>query len=668
MTGSLQTAKVIIKDLQAFGAVTPFKSSELIETAKRLKAFGVDTEKLVETTKRLGDVAGATGADLKGIATAYGQIQAKGRLQGEELLQLQERGINLQDELQKMYNLTGDEFRKALEKGQFSAEAVELALKNLTDTGGKYAKGAIAQSTTLAGKFSTLQDGIERVAQTLGAVLAPALKNILDLANQAISSINQALAAGSISTEQKQGFKSQAEAEVQRFAGSMPGGPFGAGKVVVRTNGKTYTGNASSVVSQITNDLINQEVKKQTETANAAGAGVVKPVAIGNVVPDLLNKTGGTNGGGASTAAADAQREAETAARQLKSAQDLAFASENQLRLAKEMTDVQKIGEEYAVKRLEIEKEYADKIEDSKSAVETALLQVAEINELKTAEIEKEQALKDLREGAVASIDEEIARLTAKLEGKEKEYLIEKKIAELKAKGVTNAEGKVNELESLRERSAAADELKASYESLAGSISGELTGAFKSIIDGSKTAEEALSDAFAGIADAFLDMAMKMIQQWLQMQIMGMFAGGLGGGGGGMSGMFNLSGGQFGSFSGGGYTGDAPRSGGVDGEGGFPAILHPQETVVDHSGAMSRYGPNNSSGGNGEMAGSEGGTAMPEGPPQINISGGVMQFGGDDFIRKDQLPKIIEQSSKAGEARTMRKLQMNPGARRKVGL
>jgi len=39
---------------------------------------------------------------------------------------------------------------------------------------------------------------------------------------------------------------------------------------------------------------------------------------------------------------------------------------------------------------------------------------------------------------------------------------------------------------------------------------------------------------------------------------------------------------QF-NFSGGGYTGNSPRSGGLDGEGGFFAILHPQETVVDHT-------------------------------------------------------------------------------------
>ena len=37
------------------------------------------------------------------------------------------------------------------------------------------------------------------------------------------------------------------------------------------------------------------------------------------------------------------------------------------------------------------------------------------------------------------------------------------------------------------------------------------------------------------------------------------------------------------SFDGGGFTGTGSRSGGVDGKGGFPAILHPNETVIDHT-------------------------------------------------------------------------------------
>ena len=190
LTQSAEKARNIVKELQDFGNVTPFTSSELIDTAKRLKAFGVDTEKLVDTTKRLGDVAGATGADLDGIATAYGQIQAKGRLQGEELLQLQERGIDLQGELQKMYGLTGEEFRKALEKGRFSSEAVEVALTRLTDVGGKYANGAIAQSDTLAGRLSTLQDNIQRLAQNVGRILTPLFDWVIQRSIEAVNAIN----------------------------------------------------------------------------------------------------------------------------------------------------------------------------------------------------------------------------------------------------------------------------------------------------------------------------------------------------------------------------------------------------------------------------------------------------------------------------------------------
>tara|TARA_R100001509_G_scaffold109304_1_gene65170 strand:- start:128 stop:2059 length:1932 start_codon:yes stop_codon:yes gene_type:complete len=190
LTGSLETAKGIVSELQAFGAVTPFTSTELIETSKRLKAFGFETEQVVDITKRLADVAGATGADLSGIATAFGQIQAKGRLQGEELLQLQERGVALQDELKTMYGLTGTEFSKALEKGQISAKAAEVALIRLTEAGGKYANGAVAQSDTLFGKLSTLQDALQRFGQNIGKVLSPIFKGIINFLTTITNQIN----------------------------------------------------------------------------------------------------------------------------------------------------------------------------------------------------------------------------------------------------------------------------------------------------------------------------------------------------------------------------------------------------------------------------------------------------------------------------------------------
>ena len=110
LTGSAQEAERVFSQLQEINRQSPFELKDLTSAASRLSAFGVATNDLVATTERLGKVAAGTGQELGGIATAYGQVLAKGRLQGEELLQFQERGIDLGGELQKMLGLTKEEF------------------------------------------------------------------------------------------------------------------------------------------------------------------------------------------------------------------------------------------------------------------------------------------------------------------------------------------------------------------------------------------------------------------------------------------------------------------------------------------------------------------------------------------------------------------------------
>ena len=66
LTGSLEDTNKIIKELQDFGAVTPFTSSELIEQTKRLRAFGFETNNLVDTTKRLSDINSVSGIPALG--------------------------------------------------------------------------------------------------------------------------------------------------------------------------------------------------------------------------------------------------------------------------------------------------------------------------------------------------------------------------------------------------------------------------------------------------------------------------------------------------------------------------------------------------------------------------------------------------------------------------
>jgi len=191
LTGSVDSANKIISQLQAFGNVTPFTSSELIEQSKRLKAFGFETQDLVDTVKRLSDVAGATGADLSGISTAFGQILAKGKLQREEELQLLERGVDITSELKRITGKQGDEFESAMRKGKIGADLVNQALINLTSEGGVFFEGATKQSKTLNGQLSTFQDNVETLARTIGEVLEPALMGALKTANKVLGAINR---------------------------------------------------------------------------------------------------------------------------------------------------------------------------------------------------------------------------------------------------------------------------------------------------------------------------------------------------------------------------------------------------------------------------------------------------------------------------------------------
>lgn len=71
----------------------------------------------------------------------------------------------------------------------------------------------------------------------------------------------------------------------------------------------------------------------------------------------------------------------------------------------------------------------------------------------------------------------------------------------------------------------------------------------------------------------------------------GFIAGLFGSGGGGESMIGNMGAESIiPGFDGGGFTGVGARTGGVDGKGGFPAILHPNETVIDHTRGQSASG------------------------------------------------------------------------------
>jgi tape measure domain-containing protein len=483
LAGSAEKAGRIIKELQQLGAVTPFTSTELIDSAKRLQAFGVETDKVVETTRRLADASGATGAELSGLVTAYGQVQAKGRLQGEELLQFQERGIALQEELRKMYGMTGEEFQKALSKGQVSAKAVEVALANLTSTGGKYANGAIAQSDTLNGKLSTLQDSFEQLARNIGTFFEPVFKFLIDGINAFLDRVNNGLR---VSAQLKANEQAAIQTR-QKFGGFRAANPF------------------DQEAQRFEANLRQSLLKSALGTGRGAAPTAPTPAPA---TPGLLNAAtaGGGARGGAGAAANDAKRAADEAKRaaeqmqqQLKAANDINFALKNRLAIAQTTEPVAKRMLEYDVKQNEIAKEYDELKKVAKSADELALINANLVIEQRIAQVEYEREINELLI--------ERATLVANL---------------VKASSMPTV---YNELE---EQDAALQAILDKYPAIGSAADAAATLATSGIaamIDGTKSAEQVFVEFLSSIADALIDTAKQMIAQYIAIGIARMFAG-----------------------------------------------------------------------------------------------------------------------------------------------
>ena len=104
-------------------------------------------------------------------------------------------------------------------------------------------------------------------------------------------------------------------------------------------------------------------------------------------------------------------------------------------------------------------------------------------------------------------------------------------------------------------------------QTLYGDVKGALSNAFRDT-----------KDPIRAFGDALANVVFTRVSGGLATSIADGLLGKGGAGGGILSGLGSLF-----SFEGGGYTGAGPRSGGMDGRGGFMAMVHPNETVVDHT-------------------------------------------------------------------------------------
>lgn len=165
--GDIQKADTLFSQAQQLALQSPFTFQELNRDVKQLAAFGVDTDSLYDTTKRLADVASGLGVSFERLGLAYGQVKARSWLDGKELRQFAYAGLPLLQKIKDLYNETGkggrsnyteSEVKTMISKRLVSFEDVDKVIHRLTDEGGQFYNMQFVLSETLLGRWNKLID------------------------------------------------------------------------------------------------------------------------------------------------------------------------------------------------------------------------------------------------------------------------------------------------------------------------------------------------------------------------------------------------------------------------------------------------------------------------------------------------------------------------------
>jgi len=196
MLGTQDAADRVFKQATKFAATTPFSSEEVVGGFQRFLTAGFKEDQLDTLMKAVGDVGANMGTQkMDQVITAMSQIKAKGKLQGEEMMQLAEAGVGqtaVFDALAKTLGISKAEAQARVTGGRVTGEqgiaAILEAIKT-TQSGGALGSAMEGKSKTITGLLSALMDIpstllFESDMDKVTEPIKNALKSVIDAFNE----------------------------------------------------------------------------------------------------------------------------------------------------------------------------------------------------------------------------------------------------------------------------------------------------------------------------------------------------------------------------------------------------------------------------------------------------------------------------------------------------
>lgn len=165
MLGSKDAAAVFINDLQAFAEATPFDFPELQQASKMMLGLGWAAKDILPALEAVGNAAanaGLSGGEISNIVMSISQMRGAGKIDAQNLKELDRRGVGATKILQDAYGMSIEEIQKS---GKDINEVVDTLVKGMNE---KF-KGAMeTQQGTFTQMLSNVQDQMSTILGEIG--------------------------------------------------------------------------------------------------------------------------------------------------------------------------------------------------------------------------------------------------------------------------------------------------------------------------------------------------------------------------------------------------------------------------------------------------------------------------------------------------------------------
>ena len=190
MLNDMEAGSALADRINAFNVNTPFNLEQLSTATQVLKTAKVGLNDMEEYLTRFGDLALGDSQKFASFTNAFAKASAKGKADMEVLNIYLERGIPILDTLAKNLGKTSAEITDMASKGKISFNDLNNAIKTLTNEGGGYFGTMNLAADSWASTLAGAREATNSLAASLGNMLMPILKRIVNAYTEITNAIN----------------------------------------------------------------------------------------------------------------------------------------------------------------------------------------------------------------------------------------------------------------------------------------------------------------------------------------------------------------------------------------------------------------------------------------------------------------------------------------------